>query len=64
MSGALDILHLSVEIAGLPVLTDVVLSITPGSFVGLVGRNGAGKTTLMRAIMGTPGCPRRRGEIS
>jgi branched-chain amino acid transport system ATP-binding protein len=52
MSGTLDIRHLSVEIAGLPVLTDVVLSIMPGSFIGLVGRNGAGKTTLMRAIMG------------
>jgi branched-chain amino acid transport system ATP-binding protein len=52
MSGTLDIEHLSVEIAGSPVLTDVVLSIMPGSFVGLVGRNGAGKTTLMRTIMG------------
>ena len=56
MSGALDIRHLSVEIAGLPVLTDVVLSITPGSFVGLVGRNGAGKTTLMRAFMAVRAC--------
>jgi branched-chain amino acid transport system ATP-binding protein len=61
MSGALHIRHLSVEIAGLPVLTDVVLSITPGSFVGLVGRNGAGKTTLMRAIMGL--LPVRAGEV-
>ena len=61
MSGALDIRHLSVEIAGLPVLTDVVLSITPGSFVGLVGRNGAGKTTLMRAIMGLLAV--RAGEV-
>ena len=62
MSGALDIRHLSVEIAGSPVLTDVVLSIAPGSFVGLVGRNGAGKTTLMRAIMGL--LPVRSGEMN
>jgi branched-chain amino acid transport system ATP-binding protein len=62
VSGALDIRHLSVEIAGLPVLMDVVLSIAPGSFVGLVGRNGAGKTTLMRAIMGL--VPARSGEVT
>lgn len=62
MSGALDIRHLSVEIAALPVLTDVVLTIAPGSFVGLVGRNGAGKTTLMRAIMGL--LPARSGNVT
>jgi branched-chain amino acid transport system ATP-binding protein len=61
MSGALDIRHLSVEIAGSPVLTDVMLSIAPGSFVGLIGRNGAGKTTLMRAIMGL--LPLRSGDL-
>jgi ABC-type Mn2+/Zn2+ transport system ATPase subunit len=61
VSGALDIRHLSVEIAGSPVLTDVILSIAPGAFVGLVGRNGAGKTTLMRAIMGL--LPVRSGEM-
>jgi branched-chain amino acid transport system ATP-binding protein len=62
VSGALDITHLSVEIAGSPVLTDVVLSIAPGSFVGLVGRNGAGKTTLMRSIMGL--LPVRTGTVT
>lgn len=62
MSGALEIDHISVEIAGSPVLTDVVLSIAPGSFVGLVGRNGAGKTTLMRAIMGLLGI--RSGRLT
>ena len=61
MSETLDIRHLSVDIAGSPVLTDVILSIAPGSFVGLVGRNGAGKTTLMRAIMGL--LPVRAGEL-
>jgi branched-chain amino acid transport system ATP-binding protein len=52
MTEMLDIRGLSVAIAGIPVLSNVGLSIAPGSFAGLVGRNGAGKTTLMRAIMG------------
>jgi branched-chain amino acid transport system ATP-binding protein len=52
MSAMLDVSGLSVDIAGLPVLNDVALSIAPSTFVGLIGRNGAGKTTLMRAIMG------------
>jgi branched-chain amino acid transport system ATP-binding protein len=62
MSVALDIRHLFVEIAGSTMLTDVVLSIASGSFVGIVGRNGAGKTTLMRAIMGL--LPIRSGEMT
>ncbi|MGZ8331309.1 MAG: ABC transporter ATP-binding protein [Rhodoplanes sp.] len=52
MSATLDVSGLSVDIAGLPVLNDVALSIAQSTFVGLIGRNGAGKTTLMRAIMG------------
>ena len=52
MSTTLDIRGLNVDIAGSPVLNDVVLSIAQSAFVGLIGRNGAGKTTLMRAIMG------------
>ncbi|HEX5845950.1 MAG: ABC transporter ATP-binding protein [Rhodoplanes sp.] len=52
MSAMLDVSGLSVDIAGLPVLNDVALSIAQSTFVGLIGRNGAGKTTLMRAIMG------------
>jgi branched-chain amino acid transport system ATP-binding protein len=61
MSNALEIRHLSVDIAGSPVLVDIVLSISPGAFVGLIGRNGAGKTTLMRGIMGL--LPLRSGEV-
>jgi len=61
MTAMLEIHDLSVDIGGSPVLTNVALSIAPGSFVGLVGRNGAGKTTLMRAIMGL--LPARAGEI-
>jgi branched-chain amino acid transport system ATP-binding protein len=61
MSNVLEIRHLSVDIAGSPVLVDIVLSISPGAFVGLIGRNGAGKTTLMRGIMGL--LPLRSGEV-
>jgi branched-chain amino acid transport system ATP-binding protein len=61
MTEMLDIRGLSVAIAGIPVLTNVALSIAPGSFAGLVGRNGAGKTTLMRAIMGL--LPIRAGNL-
>ena len=52
MSAMLDLRGLNVDIAGSLVLSDVALSITKSTFVGLIGRNGAGKTTLMRAIMG------------
>jgi branched-chain amino acid transport system ATP-binding protein len=62
MSATLAIRGLSARIAGAPVLSDVSLSIAPGTFVGVVGRNGAGKTSLMRAIMGL--LPSSSGEMS
>jgi branched-chain amino acid transport system ATP-binding protein len=52
MTEMLDIRGLVVAVAGTPVLNDVALSVTSGSFAGLIGRNGAGKTTMMRSIMG------------
>jgi len=39
-------------IAGVRVLRDVSLALTPGRTTILIGRNGAGKTTTLRAIMG------------
>lgn len=44
-----------------PVLEDVSLSVTKGSFLGIVGPNGSGKTTLLRIILGllTP----QRGRV-
>ncbi|MGH9246292.1 MAG: ABC transporter ATP-binding protein [Acidimicrobiales bacterium] len=63
MSGSgLEVGHLEVHIARLPVLRDVDLEVRPGSIAGLVGRNGAGKTTTLRSIMGLLRV--RRGTIT
>lgn len=35
-----------------PVLTDVTLSIAPGSFVAIVGRSGSGKSTVVKLLVG------------
>lgn len=37
---------------GKPVLQDVSLTVTAGSFLGILGPNGSGKTTLVRIIVG------------
>lgn len=48
------------------ILSDVSLTLYPGSRVGLVGPNGAGKTTLLKMLCGvwrpTAGLVRLRGE--
>ncbi|MEA3077894.1 MAG: manganese transport system ATP-binding protein [Actinomycetota bacterium] len=50
-----------------PVLVDVDLDVSAGSFVGVVGPSGSGKTTLLRTIMGTvppvAGAVRRRSGL-
>lgn len=38
------------------ILSDVFLSCTQGSIIGLLGRNGAGKSCLLQAIFGTLAC--------
>ncbi|EWM19071.1 ABC transporter ATP-binding protein [Kutzneria sp. 744] len=46
----LDIAGLAVDLAGVPVLRDVDLTVEPGCLLGLVGPNGSGKSTLLRTI--------------
>ncbi|MFO7834358.1 MAG: heme ABC transporter ATP-binding protein [Halohasta sp.] len=45
--------HLSVDLGGSKILSDVSITADAGDLVGLVGPNGAGKTTLLRAIRGS-----------
>lgn len=58
----LTVSNLSVDIAGVHILSGIEMSLGDGEIAGLVGRNGAGKTTLMRAIMGV--APSRSGSIA
>jgi zinc/manganese transport system ATP-binding protein len=44
--------HVTLQVGGHTVLSDISLGIEAGEFIGVLGPNGAGKTTLMRAILG------------
>ena len=48
----LQVMNLSVEVAGKLVVDDATFSLYPGDKVGLVGRNGAGKTSLLKVLAG------------
>jgi zinc/manganese transport system ATP-binding protein len=47
-----ELSHAAIAVGNRTVLSDVVVSVKSGEFVGVLGPNGAGKTTLMRAILG------------
>src|SRR5262245_15927235 len=44
--------ELTVDVAGLPILQGLSLTLRAGDKVGVVGRNGAGKTSLLNVIAG------------
>jgi branched-chain amino acid transport system ATP-binding protein len=50
--GILRVQGVSVRFGGLAALSDISISVSPGSVAGIIGPNGAGKTTLFNAICG------------
>lgn len=59
--GALRVLAVSRNFAGLKALDQVSFELRPGEIVGLIGPNGSGKTTTLNAISGA--VPPSSGEI-
>lgn len=54
--------HLSVELAGSCVVSDLSFTLRPGTVTGVIGPNGAGKSTLLRALANT--VPASAGEVT
>ncbi|WP_010161183.1 ATP-binding cassette domain-containing protein [Sphingomonas sp. PAMC 26617] len=52
MNPAVDLAGAAVERSGQHVVQDVDLTISRGSWFGLIGANGSGKTSLLRALAG------------
>ncbi|MBX9816359.1 MAG: ABC transporter [Proteobacteria bacterium SG_bin5] len=52
MIPAVELLGVSVERGGRPVVRGLDMRVAPGSWFGLVGANGSGKTSILRAICG------------
>ena len=49
---SLEVRDLGVEVAGVPILSGLTLTMRAGDKVGVVGRNGAGKTSLLKVLAG------------
>ena len=49
-------------VEGIDILSDITLSVEPGSITGVIGPNGAGKSTLLRTIFGFVRA--RRGTVA
>ena len=52
MDNALEVEHLSVELAGVPILQDIGFAVPERSALAVIGPNGSGKTVLFRALIG------------
>ncbi len=59
---AVELVGASTSPWGSPLLTDISLSVEPGSALGVVGPNGAGKTSLLKLIAGD--FPAEQGTIT
>ncbi|MCR4266238.1 ABC transporter ATP-binding protein [Nitratireductor sp. ZSWI3] len=61
----LSIENLSLDIAGLPILKDVDLSVEPGEVLGLVGESGSGKSmTALTVMQLLPEAARTQGRVT
>jgi iron complex transport system ATP-binding protein len=47
---SLELLNLSVDIAGRRIVSDIDIHVPDGGFVGLLGPNGSGKSTILKAM--------------
>lgn len=52
MNGVVELTDATVERSGQRVVHGVTLTVSPGSWFGLIGANGSGKTSLLRALAG------------
>jgi len=59
----LEIIDLQVSVGGEQILSDLNLSVQPGTVHAIMGPNGSGKSTLAAVLAGKPGYEIERGEI-
>ncbi|MGV8149896.1 MAG: ABC transporter ATP-binding protein [Alkaliphilus sp.] len=52
MKNIIEVNEVSISFKGVPILTDINLSIKKGSMIGIIGSNGVGKSVLFKIICG------------
>lgn len=56
--------HVTLTLSGQPLITNLSLTVTPGSILALMGASGCGKSSLLSFIAGTLGAPlESQGEL-